>query len=177
MVLADAEIMQIMKSRELVKGQTPRFLAFCWLMRLVLSVNLATSPMANAVALSGPVTVLAFTDSRRYPISHYDSPEVELTIYDLAAPKLAMAELNATLQLPANPALAAALAKDYLQQHQAELAQRILPAYVGLGKAINLGISHFPALVFNGEAVIVGITDIQQGLAIYRDWLQGQASQ
>lgn len=143
-----------------------------WLIILVLPIYLGYSTTVYAEALSGPITVLAFTDSRRFPIGHLDNPEVSVTIYDLAAPKLAMAQLNAEIKLPANPAQATTLAKDYLQQHQDGLAQRILPTYEGLGKAINLGLSHYPALVFNGQAVIYGITDIQEGLAIYQHWHQ-----
>jgi len=155
----------------------PPLPAWFWLMILSIPVYLGGSTAVYADSLAEPLTVLAFTDSRRFPISPTDSPEVKVTVYDLAAPKRAMAQLNAQIRLPANPALATALAKDYLQTHQAELAQRLLPAYEGLSKAINLGISHYPALVFNNQAVIVGVTDIQQGLSIYHHWQQGQAQQ
>lgn len=145
-----------------------------WLLVLAFPIILGSSTMVYADSLAEPLTVLAFTDSRRFPIIPTDSHEVNVTVYDLAAPKRAMARLNAHIRLPANPALATALAKDYLQTHQAELAQRLLPAYEGLSKAINLGISHYPALVINNQAVIVGVTDIQQGLIIYHHWQQGQ---
>jgi integrating conjugative element protein (TIGR03757 family) len=144
-----------------------------WWLVLAIPVILGGIPKIYAEALAEPITVLAFTDSRRFPIRQADSPEVNVTVYDLATPKLAMANLNAELKLPTNPALAIPLAKDYLQAHQAELAQRILPTYEGLGKAINLGISHYPALVFNGQAVIYGVTDVQQGLRLYQHWQQG----
>jgi integrating conjugative element protein (TIGR03757 family) len=158
-------------------GLKPPSLEALWLLILVFRVYLGYPTAVYAEALAGPITVLAFTDSRRFPISQADNPEVKVTVYDLAAPKLAMANLNAQLKLPANPALASAQAKDYLQSHQAELSKRILPTYEGLGKAINLGVSHYPALVFNGQAVIYGVTDIQQGLELYLNWQQGQASQ
>jgi len=153
----------------------PPLSAWFWLMVLAIPVYLGGSTAVYAQSLAEPLTVLAFTDSRRFPVSDADSPEVKVTVYDLAAPKLAMAQLNAQLHLPANPALATAMAKDYLQSHQAELAQRILPTYKGLTQAINLGISHYPALVFNGQAVIYGVTDVQEGLRIYRHWQQEKA--
>jgi integrating conjugative element protein (TIGR03757 family) len=152
-------------------GLKRSLLAWLGLISFVLPVYLSNSTAVYAE----PITVLAFTDNRRFPICHADSSEVKVTVYDLAAPQRAMAQLNAQIQLPANPALATALAKDYLQTHQAELAQRLLPTYEGLSKALNLGISHYPALVFNNLAVIVGVTDIQQGLAIYQNWQQEQA--
>jgi integrating conjugative element protein (TIGR03757 family) len=157
-------------------GLKPPSLEALWLLIVVFPVYLGHSPGVSAEVLAGPITVLAFTDNRRFPISQADNPEVKVTVYDLAAPKLAMANLNAQLKLPANPALASAQAKDYLQSHQAELSKRILPTYEGLSKAINLGLSRYPALVFNGQAVIYGVTDIQQALALYRHWQQGQAA-
>jgi integrating conjugative element protein (TIGR03757 family) len=141
---------------------------------LIMVVSLAWSTGLLAEPLPEPITVLAFTDSRHYPLSHTDLPEVKVTVYDLAAPKLAMAKVNAELKLPANPALATQLAKDYLQAHQAELARKLLPTYAGLSQAVNLGLNQYPALVFNSQAVIIGVTDIQQGLAIYQQWRQGQ---
>lgn len=150
--------------------------AWLWLMVLAIPMTVCSSTAVYAQSLTEPLTVLAFTDSRRFPISQADSPEVKLTVYDLAAPKLAVANLNAQLKLPANPTLATAQAKDYLQSHQAELSKRILPTYEGLSKAINLGVSHYPALVFNGQAVIYGVTDIQEGLELYRNWQQGKPS-
>ena len=38
---------------------------------------------------------MVFTDSRRFTISHTDLADVSVTVYDLAAPKLAIADLNA----------------------------------------------------------------------------------
>jgi integrating conjugative element protein (TIGR03757 family) len=157
-------------------GAKPSSLEALWLFIIVFPVYLGYPTAVYAEALAGSITVLAFTDSRWFPISQANSPEVKLTVYDLAAPKLAMANLNAQLKLPANPTLATAQAKDYLQSHQAELSKRILPTYEGLSKAINLGVSHYPALVFNGQAVIYGVTDIQEGLELYRNWQQGKPS-
>lgn len=150
------------------------FPVFSTSLALIMAVSLAWSTGLLAEPLPEPVTVLAFTDSRQYALSHTDLPDVKVTVYDLAAPKLAMAKVNAELKLPANPALATQLAKDYLQAHEAELGQQLLPTYTGLSQAVNLGLNQYPALVFNSQAVIIGVTDIQQGLAIYRQWLQGQ---
>jgi len=144
-----------------------------WL--VMVAIMASGSPVVKAEALpEQPIAVLAFTDSRHFPLSHTDLPDVNVTVYDLAAPKLAMAKVNAALKLPPNPVLATALAKDYLQAHEAELGQQLLPTYAGLSQAVNIGLNQYPALVFNQQAVIIGVTDIQQGLAIYQLWLQGQ---
>lgn len=143
------------------------------LVAVAIMANGSTAVKAEAFP-EPPITVLAFTDSRHFPLSHTDLPEVKVTVYDLAAPKLAMAKVNAALKLPANPALATVMAKDYLKTHEAELGQQLLPTYAGLSQAVNLGLNQYPALVFNRQAVIIGVTDIQQGLAIYQQWRQEQ---
>jgi integrating conjugative element protein (TIGR03757 family) len=145
------------------------------LLLVTVAIMASGSLVVKAEALpEQSIVVQAFTDSRHFPLSHTDLPEVEVTVYDLAAPKLAMAKVNAELQLPANPALAKQLAKDYLQVHEAQLGRQLLPSYAGLSQAVNLGLNQYPALVFNHQAVIIGVTDIQQGLVIYQQWLQGQ---
>jgi integrating conjugative element protein (TIGR03757 family) len=144
------------------------FPVFSTSLAVIMGISLAWSTGLLAEPLPEPITVLAFTDSRHYPLSHTDLPDVKVTAYDLAAPKLAMARVNAELKLPANPALATAMAKDYLKVHEAELGQQLLPTYAGLSQAVNLGLNQYPALVFNSQAVIIGVTDIQQGLAIYQ---------
>ena len=147
-----------------------------WWMAMAIPVALGNPQAASAEASAAPVKVRVFTDSRRFSIRHTDSSDVSVTVYDLAAPKRAIADLNATLKLPANPEQAAAIAKAYLQSHQAEMAGRILPTYAGLSKAIQLGVSHYPAFVFNDKEVIYGVTDIQEGLRLYQNWHQGDAS-
>ena len=145
------------------------------LLLVTVAIMASGSTAVKAEALpEQSIVVQAFTDSRHYPLSHTDLPNVNITVYDLAAPKLAMAKVNAALKLPPNPVLATALAKDYLQAHEAELGQQLLPTYAGLSQAVNIGLNQYPALVFNQQAVIIGLTDIQQGLAIYQQWLQGQ---
>jgi len=145
------------------------------LLLVTVAIMASGSTAVKAEALpEQSIVVQAFTDSRHYPLSHTDLPDVKVTVYDLATPKLAMAKVNAALKLPANPALAKALAKDYLQAHETELGQQLLPSYAGLSQAVNLGLNQYPALVFNSQAVIIGVTDIQQGLVIYQQWLQGQ---
>ena len=142
---------------------------------VTVAIMASGSTGVKAEALPGqPITVLVFTDSRHFPLSHTDLPDVKVTVYDLAAPKLAMAKVNAELQLPANPALATQLAKGYLKAHEAGLGQQLLPTYAGLSQAVNLGLNQYPALVFNHQAVIIGVTDIQQGLSIYQQWRQGE---
>ncbi len=48
-----------------------------------------------------------------------------------------------------------------------EAAQR---AALGLLKAAEYGIDRYPAIVFDGYAVVYGVTDIGEALRQYRVW-------
>jgi integrating conjugative element protein (TIGR03757 family) len=47
-------------------------------------------------------------------------------------------------------------------------------AAIGLAKAVQYGVDRYPAMVFDGGAVIYGVTDIHQALLRYRQWREGR---
>jgi len=47
-------------------------------------------------------------------------------------------------------------------------------AAIGLTKALQYGIDRFPAMVFDGQCVVYGVTDLGQALHRYHLW-QGRA--
>ena len=40
----------------------------------------------------------------------------------------------------------------------------------GLAAALQYGLTKVPAIVFDGAAVVYGVTDVNQARAIYRTW-------
>ena len=40
----------------------------------------------------------------------------------------------------------------------------------GLAKAMQYGVDRYPAIVFDGQAVVYGVTDVQTAIAHYRAW-------
>ncbi|MCB1881336.1 MAG: TIGR03757 family integrating conjugative element protein [Gammaproteobacteria bacterium] len=46
---------------------------------------------------------------------------------------------------------------------------------VGLSKAVQYGIDRYPAVVFDGEAVVYGVTDLGEALHRYRQWQEAPA--
>ena len=46
-------------------------------------------------------------------------------------------------------------------------------AAVGLAKAMQYGIDRYPAIVFDGKAVVYGLTDLNSALDHYRTWRAG----
>lgn len=119
------------------------------------------------------LTVEAFTDSGQLPIQAPSKPGLTVTLYDLSAPKHIEQELSAGL--PTNPEAAAKVASQFIQANQETLAQRLMMAYQSHTKAMDYGLTHYPALVFNGQAIIYGVTDVQDGLNRYQTWLETQS--
>jgi len=72
--------------------------------------------------------------------------------------------------LPADPETAKAVALRQIQQIEADLAAPAKTAAIGLAKAIQYGVDRYPAIVFDGQAVVYGVTDVQIALAHYRTW-------
>jgi len=119
------------------------------------------------------LTVEAFTDSGQLPIPVLQKPGLTVTLYDLSAPKHIEQELSAGL--PTNPEAAAKVASQFIQANQDNLAQRLMMAYQSHTKAMDYGLTHYPALVFNGQAIIYGVTDVLDGLNRYQIWLETQS--
>ena len=119
------------------------------------------------------LTVEAFTDSKQLPIPVLQKPGLTVTLYDLSAPKHIEQELSAGL--PTNPDAAAKVASQFIQANQEALAQRLMMAYQSHTKAMDYGLTHYPALVFNCQAIIYGVTDVLDGLNRYQTWLETQS--
>ena len=136
---------------------------------LFTALYLAVNPPLWAETL----TVEAFTDSGQMPISVLQKPGLTVTLYDLSAPKHIEQELSAGLST--NPEAAAKVASQFIQANQEALAQRLMMAYQSHTKAMDYGLTHYPALVFNGQAIIYGVTDVLDGLNRYQTWLETQS--
>ena len=97
--------------------------------------------------------------------------DIELHIY----------ELEGILRLEAQ--LSKGLAADREQARRVVL-QRLQPldeasraqmqrAATGLARAVQYRVDRYPAIVFDGQAVIYGVTDVQVALAHYKAWQTG----
>ena len=135
---------------------------------LFTALYLAVNPPLWAETL----TVEAFTDSGQLPISVLQKPGLTVTLYDLSAPKHIEQELSAGLST--NPEAAAKVASQFIQANQEALAQRLMMAYQSHTKAMDYGLTHYPALVFNGQAIIYGVTDVLDGLNRFQTWQETQ---
>jgi integrating conjugative element protein (TIGR03757 family) len=130
---------------------------------IFLGAMLATS------AASQPPSIEVFTTAR-YPIATASTPAV--LVYNLDLPALIEAELST--RLPRDSEIAAQLASAELQGAAwRKSAETLTHAYQGLLKARQYSLETLPAVVFDGQAVIYGITDLSQALSHYRRWQVG----
>ena len=79
-------------------------------------------------------------------------------------------------QLPPDPEVAKRLAQERLRQLGGSQIEEAKRAAAGLVKAAEYGIERYPAIVFDGETVVYGVTDIGEALQHYRNW-KGRAPQ
>ena len=78
-------------------------------------------------------------------------------------------------QLPRHPEAA----KQHVLQRIGEISppqtQDLENAGRGLAKALQYGIDRYPAIVFDGRAVVYGVTDLRVALAHYQHWRKASA--
>jgi integrating conjugative element protein (TIGR03757 family) len=83
-------------------------------------------------------------------------------------------EVVLSLNLPSDPAVAKRVVLDRIQQLDNQSTTRMRNAAIGLTKALQYGIDRYPAMVFDGQCVVYGVTDLGQALHRYHLW-QGRA--
>lgn len=66
------------------------------------------------------------------------------------------------------------LAMQRLQRLEEPELRRMRGAAVGLAKALIYGIDRTPAVVFDGEAVVYGVTDVSAAVEAYETWQMDQ---
>ncbi|MEW8042639.1 MAG: TIGR03757 family integrating conjugative element protein [Candidatus Thiodiazotropha endolucinida] len=72
--------------------------------------------------------------------------------------------------LPADPEQSKRVVLQRFQQLNEEDRTRMQRAATGLAKAMQYGVDRYPAIVFDGQTVVYGVTDVQSALAYYRAW-------
>jgi len=94
--------------------------------------------------------------------------ETEFHFYELDG--IQHIELQLSQGLTADPKQAKQVVLQRFQQLHEEDRARMRRAAMGLAKAMQYGVDRYPAIVFDGQAVVYGVTDVQTALAHYRAW-------
>ena len=146
-----------------------------WLVSLVL---LADTTYADPRGPNPPPVIEVFTSAERPLIetdandSGGDSQDLAITVYEIDG--IQSLERALSIDLPVEPQPSKAMALQRLQRLDAPTRARMHSAATGLAKALQYGVEGYPAVVFEGEAVVYGLTDLNVALEHYRAWQTGR---
>ena len=79
-------------------------------------------------------------------------------------------------RLSADPDKAKRLVLERLQQLNKGTRSQLEHSATALAKAVQYGVEKYPAMVFDGELVVYGLTDLFVALMHYRLWQSGETS-
>ncbi len=84
-------------------------------------------------------------------------------------------QVGLSRELPGDPRAARALVLERFARMEAGSGRQLENAAQGLARAMHYGIDRYPAIVFDGQAVVYGIPDIAAASRFYREWQKAQA--
>jgi len=143
---------------------------FLWLVSLVLSVEIT---FADQLGSGLPHVIEVFT-AEKTPVVKTETKGTgsfqvpEITVYKIDAIQSVERELSR--ELPAAPQQSKPIVLQRIQNLDEPARSRMQAAATGLTKAMQYGIDRFPAIVFGGQAVVYGETDVQVAHTHYRAW-------
>lgn len=148
-------------------------------LRIILPLPLVLALVGGSVTHADPAggripsSVEVFTTAD-FPITgHADSSlrnagTFDLYIYELDGIQRIEAKLSKDLS--ADPEQSKQVVLQRFQQLRQQDRTRMQRAAMGLANAMQYGVDRYPAIVFDGQGVVYGITDVQTALAYYRAW-------
>jgi integrating conjugative element protein (TIGR03757 family) len=146
-----------------------------WLVSLVL---FADATCADPRGPNPPPVIEVFTSAER-PLVETDANDsggdwqgLAITVYEIDGIQSLERELS--LDLPVEPQPSKAMVLKRLQRLNAPTRARMQSAATGLSKTLQYGVERYPAVVFDGEAVVYGLTDLNIALEQYQIWKTGR---
>ena len=136
---------------------------------LILSIVLTGALCEPVLADKTPSEIEVFIDSMN-PVANYADG---ITVYYIDRIDRLQKELS--IDLPADPEAAKQTALHRFQRIDSHLSSELENAAKGLVQAMQYGIDRYPAIVFDGNAVVYGITDVRAATQRYRQWQAGEA--
>jgi len=133
---------------------------------VIVAFRLITNLQANDA--EGPV-IEAFVGNIELGLRE---PE-NTTVYNIE--RIAHLQQALSKDLPSDPEKAKQLVLARFQRIDTQLSHELENAANGLVQAMQYGIDRYPAIVFDGKAVVYGITDIRAASQVYRQWQAGEA--
>ena len=147
-----------------------------WLAFLVLLTDsaVASPPVSNALP---SIEVFTTTD---YPVAGIDAKYsgnnlqgLEITVYEIDG--IQSVERALSLNLPADQERSQPIALQRILDLDDSARSSMHSAATGLVKVMEYNLDRYPAIVFDGEAVVYGVIDLETAFRFYQDW-QAEAS-
>ena len=136
------------------------------LRKLALAAVISLVTVNGVVLASDQPLVEVFTASD-VPINP-DHQVDRLQVYEIDVIRQFEKEISRGLSEDVNTAKHQAIERvTQLDEKQKQQVQR---SSIGLIKAMQYGIARYPAIVFDGEAVLYGVTDLTEAIHRYRQW-------
>jgi integrating conjugative element protein (TIGR03757 family) len=148
---------------------------------LVPSQALVRFVLMGALLFSGPVAAGEFLNvdvftAVELPISGKADPRLRaatVTVYAVDGLTQFESALSHDLPTDADAAKPEALRRiGALTESRIALAKN---AAMGLARAVQFGVDRYPAIVFNGTAVVFGVTDLAEAVQRYDAWREAQS--
>jgi len=158
--------------RKFLKLSCP--IQFLWLVSLIVFTDI-TFADPGGPSLSQAIEV--FT-SAEYPVVETDIKGTgrnfqgpEITVYDING--IQTVERDLSLDLPTVPQRSKPIVLQRIQNLDEPTRSSMQAAATGLAKTMQYRIDRFPAIVFDGRAVVYGVTNVQEAHALYQAWRSG----
>ena len=127
---------------------------------------------SGATFADQPHAIEAFT-SVKYPFVGAtgignNSHGLAVTVYEIDG--IESIERGLSADLPTDPEKSKRIALHRIQHMDDQSKAKMQMAAQGLAKAMQYGVDRYPAIVFDGQAVVYGVTDVQTAITHYRAW-------
>ena len=118
------------------------------------------------------IEVFTTSEQRVVGADHERLRTATITTYAVAG--LERFESGLSEGLPGDPAAAKAEALRRIQRLDDARMAPAKNAALGLAKAVQYGVDRYPAIVFDGHAVVYGVTDLVEALDRFETWRRDQ---
>ncbi len=145
-----------------------RVLFILLMLTAVIGFNKVQAASPHQKALSVEVFTTADRQVRWEPEA---AQNIDLQVYELN--RIQIFETALSNDLPADRNQAKQIVLQRIQQMDEQPMPAIQNAAVGLAKAMQYGVDRYPAILFDGKAVVYGLTDLSVALDHYRVWREG----
>ena len=150
-----------------------RILFIMLMLAAALGFSRAHAASANQQALSVEVFTTADREVQWELEAETKAADQNIDLQVYALDGIRQFETQLSSNLPADPDQSKQIALQRIQQLDKRAMAAVQNAAVGLAKAMQYGVDRYPAIVFDGKAVVYGMTDLSIALDHYRTWQAG----